>query len=93
MIGILVVGFLPNAYNVILSLACVPLTTEASIQAFATVVSVEFNTILISLVAVTPLTDAVYLYGTALPDHVPLANVISTFLYLLALSAKLLFSD
>ena len=91
MIGILVAGFLPNAYKVMVLAACVPLTTEASIQAFATVVSVEFNTILISLVAVTPLTDAVYLYGTAPPDHVPLANVISTFLYLLAFPAKLLF--
>ena len=91
MIGILVAGFLPNAYNVILSLACVPLTTEASIQAFATLASVEFNTILISLVAVTPLTVTVYVYGIEVPDHVPLANVISTFLYLLAFDAKLLF--
>ena len=39
----------------------------------------------------TPLTVAVYLYGTAPPDHVPRANVIFTFLYLLALLLKLLF--
>ena len=91
--GILVAGFLPNAYKVILLVVCVPLTTEASIQAFATVVSVEFKTILISLVSVTPLTVTVYVYGDALPDHPQLTNVVSTFLYLLALSSKLLFSD
>ena len=86
-------GFLPKAYNVILLVVCVPLTTDVSIQAFATVLSVEFNTILISFVSVTPFTTTVYLYGTALPDHVPLANVISTFLYLLAFAAKLLFRE
>ena len=86
-------GFLPNAYRVILLVVCVPLTTEASIHSFATVVSVEFKTILISFVAVTPVMVAVYLYGTELPDHVPLARVTLTFLYLLALPDKLLFYD
>ena len=75
----------------ILFVVCVPLTTEASIHAFAIDAFVEFNTILISLDVVTPVTDTVYVYGTMDPDQVPLANVISTFLYLLAFAAKLLF--
>ena len=91
--GMSIDGLYPNAYNVMPFVVCVPVTTDASIQAFAIVLLVEFNTILISLVNVTPLTYIVYVYGELYPDQLPLESVIFTFLYLSTLFAKLLFSD